>query len=158
MRCTFLIAWIVVAGLAGCGDKQTDPATKPKPPPPVSETSGTQPPAVLPQTPADKDAGKPKEFSYAPGLPIPVTLTMKPADSGGRAMPFYDSYRATIKFAGSEPAHLCLADLGTLRQFGPGETHDVGLACTDQVVIRENALDLTVQEGGHEVGSGKVRP
>ena len=49
MRFISLAACVFVAGLAACGEKQTDPAHEPKAPPAVGDTQG---PSSEPSAPA----------------------------------------------------------------------------------------------------------
>ncbi|MEE2033537.1 hypothetical protein [Rhodococcus chondri] len=93
--------------------------------------------------------------TFTVGETIPVTVTLRSADDGGRSTPFYSGYRPQVLFASSPdpvPCTFSSPDGG----FPPDTTADIEITCAHDVTVEPAQAGFVFEESGREVGSGSV--
>jgi translation elongation factor EF-Tu-like GTPase len=95
--------------------------------------------------------------TFTAGEEIPVDLSMRPSNVGGRSAPFYSGYRPQVSFASADAITCTIKGPAHGEPFAPGTRSIVPIVCTVEVTVESEAVKVGVLEDGREVGAGTVR-
>ncbi|MFD6857688.1 hypothetical protein ACFWCF_10140 [Rhodococcus sp. NPDC060090] len=96
-------------------------------------------------------------ITFTAGEEIPVDLSMRPSNVGGRSTPFYSGYRPQVSFASADAITCTVKGPAHGEPFEPGTRSIVPFVCTVEVTVGSEDVKVGVLEGGREVGTGTVR-